>query len=210
MAKSNATFASFSLSDVKIDVKSTEFKGYFQIDKYTLRHKISDNEWSHPVTREVFERGHAVAVIPYDPIADKVILIEQFRIGALAANYNPWLLEIPAGIIEEGQHPDEVAIRETFEETGCKPKSIELIADYLVTPGACSETIHLYYAEIDSTEAVLDAGLEEEGEYIKVLQMPLQEALNSLKNGHMHNSAGIIALQWLELNKSKIRKEYVI
>ena len=71
------------------------------------------------LVRELFERGHAAAVLPYDPVTDRVLMIEQFRIGALAAPGGPWLLEIVAGVIDPGEIPEEVVRRETVEETGC-------------------------------------------------------------------------------------------
>lgn len=209
MAKSATDYAEFDRDDVKVLNKETPFKGYFQIDKYTLQHRVHEGGWSQPVTREVFERGHAAAMLPYDPAKDVVILIEQFRAGAFAADNNPWLLEVPAGIIEEGQTPEEVAVRETTEETGCEAKHVELIADYIVTPGGSSETIHLYYVEVDSEEASLHAGLKEEGEHIRVLKVSAQEAFEMLENGYMHNSTGIIALQWLKLNHSELRNKFV-
>ncbi|WP_419796720.1 MAG: NUDIX domain-containing protein [Terasakiella sp.] len=208
MAKSRADYAQFSQDDVKLVKKETPFKGYFQIDVYTIQHRIHEGGWTKPITREVFERGHASAMLPYDPVKDIVILIEQFRPGAYAAGNNPWLLEIPAGIIEDGQTPKEVAIRETTEETGCEAKRTEFIADYIVTPGGSSETIHLYCVEVDSDEALDHAGLEEEGEHIRVLKMSSAEAFELLNNGHMHNSTGIIALQWLKLHHNNIREKW--
>ena len=106
-------------NDVEILDKETAFQGYFRIDRYRLRHRLFAGGWSEAITREVFERGHVVGVLPYDPIEDRVVLIEQFRIGAYAAGFSPWLIEIVAGVIEAGEEPEEVARRETLEETGC-------------------------------------------------------------------------------------------
>ena len=104
--------------DVEILDKSEQYKGYFRINRYRLRHRLYAGGWSGELQRELFERGHAVGVLPYDPAADSVVLIEQFRIGALVAGMEPWLTEIVAGIIEEGEAPEEVARRETREEAG--------------------------------------------------------------------------------------------
>ncbi len=208
MAKANADYAQFDATDVEILEKKTPFKKYFQVDEYTIRHRTHDGGWSKPIHREIFERGHASGMLPYDPIKDLVLLIEQFRPGSYAAGYSPWLLEVPAGIIEKGQTPQDVAIRETTEETGCTAKRIEFIADYLVSPGGSSETLHLYCVEVDSEEAVDHAGLEEEGEYIRVLKVPVAEAFEMLANGQMHNSTGIIALQWLKMHHQEIRKKW--
>ncbi|SCA54977.1 ADP-ribose pyrophosphatase [Candidatus Terasakiella magnetica] len=208
MAKSNSDYAEFNKDDVEVIDKTTPFKKYFQVDEYTLRHKKHEGGWSQPINREIFERGHASGMLPYDPVADVIILVEQFRPGSFAAGYNPWLLEVPAGIIEEGQTPEDVAIRETHEETGCTAKRLELIADYLVSPGGSTESLHLYCVEVDSTEALEFAGLEHEGEHIRVLKVPVAEAFDMLENGYMHNSTGIIALQWLKMNHKDIRDKW--
>ncbi|MEQ8695449.1 MAG: NUDIX domain-containing protein, partial [Bauldia litoralis] len=103
--------------DVDILEKTTPYKGRFQIDRYRLRYHRFDGAWSEPVLREVFERGHAAAVLPYDPVRDEVVLIEQFRPGPLAAGEaSPWLIEIVAGIIDPGETPEEVVRREADEE----------------------------------------------------------------------------------------------
>src|ERR1700748_3636597 len=83
--------------------RKTVFQGYFRIDRYVFKHKKFDGSWTGPVTREIFERGHAAAVLLYDPVRDEVALIEQFRAGALAAGWNPWQIEIVAGIVDAGE-----------------------------------------------------------------------------------------------------------
>ena len=87
--------------------KTTNYQGYFRIERYRFRHRLFAGGWSGEIRREVFERGHAVAVLPYDPERDAVLLIEQFRIGALAAAGMPaWQIEVIAGIIDEGETPE--------------------------------------------------------------------------------------------------------
>ncbi|MDV7338809.1 NUDIX domain-containing protein [Terasakiella sp. A23] len=208
MAKSNADHAKFTADNVEVIEKKTPFNGYFQIDALTLRHKKHDGGWTDAMTREIFERGHAAGMLLYDPKLDVVILIEQFRPGAFAAGYNPWLLEIPAGIIEEGQSAESVAVRETEEETGCHAKRVEFICDYLVSPGGTTESMHLYCVEVNSTEAFEVGGLEHEGEDIAVVKVSSQKAFELLENGNLHNSMTIIAVQWLKLQLNEIRQKW--
>jgi ADP-ribose pyrophosphatase len=208
MAKSNSDYAEFTTKDVEVIEKKVAFKGYFQVDEYTMRHKKHEGGWSAPINREIFERGHASGMLLYDPKLDIVVMIEQFRPGAFAAGFNPWLLEIPAGIIDKGQTPESVAINETTEETGCTAKRIEFIADYLVSPGGSSESLHLYCVEVDSTEALEYAGLAEEGEHIRVLKVPALDTFKMLDTGEMHNSTGIIAIMWLKLHRDNLRKKW--
>ncbi len=208
MAKSNADHVKFTSDDVELIEKTTPFDGYFQIDRYNLRHKKHDGAMSEPLLREIFERGHASGMLLYDPKEDVIVLIEQFRPGAFAAGYNPWLLEIPAGIIEENQTPKDVAIRETLEETGCQAKRVEFICDYLVSPGGTTESMHLYCIEVDSTEAFDIGGLEDEGEDIAVVKVSSQKAFELLENGNLHNSMTIIAVQWLKLQLNELRQKW--
>lgn len=126
--------------------------GYFKLDVYHLQHDKFDGSKSNVLRREVLERGHAVAVLPYDPVRDQVILIEQFRPGAISVHHHDpempvWLVEIVAGIIEDGETPEDVARRETLEEAGCTiTGSLELISHHYVTPGCSSETVTMYTA----------------------------------------------------------------
>ncbi|HTH17594.1 MAG TPA: NUDIX domain-containing protein, partial [Magnetospirillum sp.] len=156
----------FSAEDVEVISKERKFQGYFAIDAYRLRHRTFAGGWTHEFTREIFERGHAVVVILYDPERDETALIEQFRSGALAAGMYPWLLECVAGIIEPGETPDQVAIREAKEEAGTEVSDMVHIGRYIITPGGSSETCELFCARIDSSKIAGLHGLAHEGEDI--------------------------------------------
>ena len=194
--------------DVELIQHDTVFQGYYRMDRYQLRHRQYDGNWSRPITREVLERGHAAAVLPYDPVEDKVILIEQFRTGAYAHGADPWQIEIIAGIIDPNQSAEQVARREALEEAGCE-LSGELIPimDYYMSPGAVSEYMSLFCAACDSKLVSGFHGLDDEDEDIRVLAVPLQRALSLLKAGKIRNSPAIIALQWLQLNHAKVRNQ---
>jgi ADP-ribose pyrophosphatase len=113
----------FSAKDIQILSKETLYQGFFKMVKYAFKHKLFEGGWSDVVTREVFERGHAVAVLPYDPVLDEFVLIEQVRIGALPTSSSPWMIEVVAGIIDAGETPEDVCYRETKEEA---TQSVEL------------------------------------------------------------------------------------
>ncbi|MCP3674599.1 MAG: NUDIX domain-containing protein, partial [Gammaproteobacteria bacterium] len=98
--------------DYQIIEKERVFQGYFAIDRFTIRHRLFDGGWSNSFQREIFERGNAAAVLLYDPDLQVIILLEQFRAGALACEKSPWMLELVAGIIETGETPEDVVIRE--------------------------------------------------------------------------------------------------
>ena len=191
---------------VEVIEKTTPFKGYFQIDLYRLRHRKFDGGWTGEMTREIFERGHAAAVLLYDPDRDTVVLIEQFRPGAYAAGMEPWLIEIVAGIIEPGESAEDVARREAVEEAGCSVSDLHPIGCYLATPGGSSETMTLFCGRTDSCKAGGVHGLDHEHEDIRVLPLSRAEALDRLARGEVANLTAVAALQWLALNHTELMR----
>lgn len=194
--------------DVEVLQKKTVYRGYFRIDSYRLRHRTFDGGWSGEIEREIFERGHAAAVLPYDPDRDAVVLIEQFRAGALAAGREPWMTEVVAGIVDEGETPEDVARREAVEEAGCRIGELIGIADFLASAGASSETIRLYCGRVDSSGAGGVFGLAEEHEDIRARVMPADEAIALLDRGTFVNAPVIIALHWLARHRDGIRRRW--
>jgi ADP-ribose pyrophosphatase len=209
-AKRSASDAPLSDADtpesVEILETQTPFHGFFRIDRYTLRHRTHDGGWSEPMTREVFERGHSVALLPYDPARDEVVLIEQFRLGALAAAMPAWQVEVVAGIIEPGEEPEAVARREGEEEAGLSVQRLIPISHYLATPGGSSETIRLYCGLIDATDAGGLHGLDHDYEDIHARAMPFDAAFALLGQGPADNAPTVIALTWLALNRRRLRE----
>ncbi|MFO0997369.1 MAG: NUDIX domain-containing protein [Alphaproteobacteria bacterium] len=191
--------------DVEIIEKTAAFEGYFRIDRYRLRHKRFEGGWTDEMTREVFERGHAVAVLPYDPARDSLVLIEQFRIGAYAEGRAPWLVEVVAGIIEEGEDPEEVARRETLEETGCTLLDLVPVANFLVSPGGTTQSVKLYCGRVDASRAGGIHGLAHEHEDIRVFVEPAARIPELLASSAAGDATTILSLQWLMLNRDAIR-----
>lgn len=200
----------FTDEDVQVLSKETAFKGYFQVDIYRLKHRTFAGGWTAEMTREVFERGHAVVVLLYDPEHDKVALIEQFRPGALAAGWYPWLIECVAGIIEPGESMEEVARRETLEEAGTEARDLIEVGHYLMTAGGSSESCKLFCARVDSTTIEGLHGLAHEGEDIRVFTIPVDEAYAMTKDGRINNSMAVIAVQWLMLERAGLKKRWGI
>lgn len=183
------------------------YQGYFRIEKFQLQHELFGGGWTETFQREIFERGSAVAVIPYDPKRDKVVLIEQFRSGAIGNMQQPWMKEIVAGIIEDGESEPDVARRETMEEAGCEILALEKISQYFVSPGGTTEQCILYYAEIDSEGVGGIFGLDHEFEDILVEAVDFKQAVAWLDDGTINSAASIIGLQWLMLNRERLRQD---
>ncbi len=187
---------------------STGYAGFFHLLRYRLRHRLFNGEWSPVLTRELFERGHAAAVLPYDPVLDRVVLTEQFRIGALQASGGPWLLEIVAGMIEAGETPEAVVRRESIEEIGCSIGELVSICDYHVSPGGTSERIHLFCGRVDASQAGGIHGVAAEGEDIRVVVMSADDAIARMGAGEIASAASIIALQWLMMHRASLRERW--
>ena len=198
----------FSAQDIKIIKKESLYEGFFKMIKYHFRHRLFEGGWSGVVQREVFERGHAVAVLPYDPLLEEFVMIEQVRIGALATSDCPWLLEIVAGIIDPGETPEEVCIREAQEEAGLTLSHLHKALSYLASPGGTTERLHIYVAKVDASEAEGVFGLEHESEDILVHRVAESQALEWINEGKIENSASLIALQWFALNKQRVLDDW--
>ena len=195
-------------SDVDVIERETVFQGYFRVDRYRLRHRLFAGGWSDEMTREVFERGHAVTVLPYDPVRDEVVLIEQFRSGAFASGRDPWLVECVAGIIENGETPEDVARREVVEETGLRVSDLWPMRGMFVSPGAVTEFIELFLGRVDSTGAGGIHGLDHEHEDIRVFTCPMSEALGMLESGRVVDCHTVVSLQWLALHRDEVRSRW--
>lgn len=200
----------FNLTDVEIVEKSRKYQGFFALDEYKFRHKLYGGGYSQVLTREVFERGDAVALLPYDPVNDAVVLIEQFRPGALASQTGPWQLELIAGMFSKNEAPLDVAIREAKEEANLDvvPEKVTKVMNYLSSSGGMSECIHLYCASVDSKNVNGVYGLVTEGEDILVHVVARKDAEKLLTEGKIPNAATIIALQWLALNIDKLKASW--
>lgn len=185
--------------------KDLVYSGFYHMEKYCLKHTLFAGGWSGEISRELFRRTNCVAVLLYDPDADKVVLIEQFRIGAVAKPERAWLVEIVAGAIDEGETPEQVAHRESKEEAGCDILELTLINRFYTTPGGSSEQISLFYGRVDSTQVGGIHGLDHEDEDILVYTVPFDEAYKMLEEGKIESGIPIIAIQWLALHREGLR-----
>lgn len=198
------TYPVFTKKDVQLTNTQSLYTGFFKLVGYEFTHRLFDGGWSAPIKREILERGHAVAVLLFDPKLDEFVFIEQFRIGALPTSSTPWLIEVVAGMIEQGEDIEEVCRREAKEESGVDIQRLHFALSYLSSPGGTTERIHIYIGEIDATQAHGVHGLDHESEDILVRRVAKSEAVEWLKSGKIDNAAALIALQWFLLNHQVI------
>jgi ADP-ribose pyrophosphatase len=192
---------------VEIIRRETGFSGFYRMDILTLRHRLFSGGWGPELRRELFVRRDAVCVLPYDPWADTVVLLEQVRVGALDKSERPWLVELVAGLFDAGESPEEVAHREAREEADLTLLQLLPIVRYYPSPGGSDERVHLYCALVDSRGVGGIHGLETEGEDIRVSVWSRTEAITAMEKGQIDNAASIIGLQWLSMHAARLRAE---
>ncbi|APS28476.1 ADP-ribose diphosphatase [Pectobacterium brasiliense] len=209
MSSSASGPVTFTKDDVEIIARETLYDGFFSLERYRFRHRLFNGGMSDEVSREIFERGHAVVLLPYDPVRDEVVLIEQIRIAAYDTSASPWLFELVAGMIEPGESHEEVARREAEEEAGLRVGRCRPIINYLASPGGTSERLAVIVGEVDTRTAKGIHGLAEENEDIRVHVVSRKQSYQWVEEGIVDNAASVIALQWLALHHEELKREWV-
>jgi ADP-ribose pyrophosphatase len=195
----------FSATDVQVEARDLSYTGYFSLETLTLRHRLFEGGWSAPVRRELFQRGDAIGVLPWDPVTDQLVMIEQFRVGAIRGLDSPWMLELIAGIVEPGEADVTVAHREAQEEAGCELGRLEPIATFYPSAGACSEQIRLFIGEVTRAQPGTIQGVDTEQEDILVHTIAREQALSMMDRNEINNGHTLIALQWLARHGERLR-----
>ena len=208
MQKPEKLPVTFAKNDVEIIARETLYSGFFSMDLYRFRHRLFNGEMSGEIRREIFERGHAAVLLPFDPVRDEVVLVEQIRIAAYDVSESPWLLEMVAGMIEEGESVEDIARREALEEAGLVVGRTKPVLSYLASPGGTSERLSIMVGEVDATTAEGIHGLADENEDIRVHVVSREQAYQWVEEGKIDNAASVIALQWLQLHYQTLRNEW--
>ncbi len=193
----------------------TVWRGRFPLQVVRFRHRRFDGSPSRIHTWELWRRGRAAALLPYDPVADAVVLIEQFRLPALAAGVDPVMIEVPAGLCDPGERPEQTVLREAEEEIGLVPDRIERIGDFVLSPGACDERVAVFAGRIAAPPADAEglaghAGLATEGEDIRLRVWPAARAIETAFAGGITNAVTAIALFWLAASRARLREDWAM
>jgi ADP-ribose pyrophosphatase len=181
--------------------------GFFAVNVHRLRHRRFDGGFSDLLTREVFIVGDAVTVLPYDPVRDRVLVIEQFRMGPFGrGDPMPWQLEAIAGRIDPGETPEAAARREAVEEAGLVLGQLEKVAEYYPTPGAVAEYLYSYVALCDLPDGVAGVfGAEDEGEDIKGHLLSFDRLVEVMASGEIGNAPLLLTVLWLQRERARLR-----
>ena len=193
--------------DYEILHRANVHDGFLKVNRYQLRHGSFHGGWCEPVLRERLEKLAAVSVLPYDPVRDEVVLIEQFRVGALEDPAGPWVLETIGGYRHPEESCSDVAQRELHEEAHLTAQALERVGEFYVSPGISSERIVLYCAQVDASSAGGIHGLAEEGEETRVVVLPVAQAMDALF-GRINSTSTLILTQWLVANRAGLRQRW--
>ena len=197
-----------SREDVSLLSRETGYRGYFQVDRLRLRHGLFAGGTGPELIRELFVCGDSTCCLPYDPIRDEVVLIEQFRMAPYAAgDTDRWLVETAAGM-NDGETPEEVARREVLEETGCTVTDLVHVTDLFPCPGSCSSRASLYVGRTDTGTVGGVHGLDSEAEDIRVFTVPLPEALKMVDDNRIRVLDAATILLWLARHGGALRRSW--
>ena len=197
---------SLNAADVELVDRETLFDGYVRLYRYRLRHRLAAGGWTRPIDREVLDRGDAAAVLPYDPRLDRIVMVEQFRPGAYGAGFPPWQVEPVGGMIDEGDDPLATIRREAMEEAGIRLGRYEKAHEFLPSSAGMQSVVTLYCAEADASVAGGIHGEAAEDEETRVVILSPEEALGLVSERRSAAAGCLIALQWLLLNRDRLRE----
>lgn len=196
--------ASYNKQDVEVTSRETLFKGFLQVEKVSLRHRLfKSTGYTSVLQRELIHRPEAAGVLIYNDQQQRFALIEQFRVGALDDQQSPWQLEIIAGVLDGDESPETCIRRESLEESGCQLDQLQHLFSFYPSAGACSELFHLYAAQADLPEQGGIFGVANEGENIQLHLFDYADLSRLLTSGRLANAPVIMALQWLQQHLQK-------
>ena len=177
--KGKSNQGAFPSSDVELLRQTHEHVGFFNLDSLNLRHRLFAGGMSQELRREVFISSDASIVLPYDPVNDTVLMVEQFRIGPfMRLDPSPWKLEPIAGRVDPGEGPERTAIREAKEESGVEIRDLISLGSHYASPGSTTDYFHCYLALADLSNAgMADGGKEDEGEDIRSYVIPFDRLM---------------------------------
>ncbi len=195
--------------DVEIEDRSRVWAGRTALDVVRFRHRRFDGAMSPSRIWEVWRRGDAAALLPYDPVADSVVLVEQFRLPALAARLAPVMVEIPAGFCEPGESAEEATRREAREEAGLVADRMVRVGKFILSAGGADETCTIFVGRIIASERVHKGGLAAENENIRSRVWKADDAIAAALAGEFPNSVTSLALLWFASRRDELRREWL-
>ncbi|MDQ0133520.1 ADP-ribose pyrophosphatase [Neorhizobium galegae] len=188
---------------VKIASEKTLSDGWTRLSNYEIDYTDRGGE-THRLHREIYHKSEAACILLHDARRDTVVLVKQFRLPAYLSGKPAWMIEVPAGLLDE-DHPEDAIRREAMEETGYRLRDVRSLFKAFMSPGAITELVHFFYAPIDLADRVNGGGgLAEEHEDIEVLELPLDEAVAMIGSCDIIDAKTIMMLQWAAINRASL------
>jgi ADP-ribose pyrophosphatase len=182
------------------------YTGFLRLAQYRVRIAVPGGGPDEALYRERIEGLRAAAVLPFDPASERIVLVKQFRIGALGAPSGAWLLEPPGGVIDAGESPEAAARREAWEEAGCRVRDMERILSCHTSPGVSDERVDLFCGAVDARSLATAGGRRDEGESTEIVSLDLDAAIRDLGRGMLTAATLIICVQWVAANRRRLRE----
>ncbi|MBS1303501.1 NUDIX domain-containing protein [Loktanella sp. SALINAS62] len=197
------------VDDVTVTQRKPAVGDFFRLQGFSVTHRRFDGAMQGPLPREVFVGVEAVLVLPYDPLREKLVLVEQIRMGALErGDPNPWILEPVAGMIDAFETPEQAALRETREEAGLDVRLRHVTSCY-PSPGNATDYFHCYIGLADiADETPWSGGLAAEHEDLRVHVVTLDHALDLVATGEVNVAPAVMLIYWLAINRAALRVEF--
>lgn len=193
--------------EVEVQMREASHEGFFLTETYELRHPGFQGGMSDTLRREVFVATDAAIVLPYDPVRDRVLLVEQFRMGPFGrGDPYPWVLEPVAGRVDAGETPEACARRECVEEAHLTLHGIEHVSSHYCTPGCSTEMFHCYVGLCDLPELARGlGGLETENEDIRTHVLSFEAGMDLVRTGEANIGPMILLFLWLQRERARLR-----
>ncbi|WP_246035866.1 NUDIX domain-containing protein [Aliishimia ponticola] len=192
---------------IEFDSRHLAYADFYALEDFTLRTETFDGDMTPPLRRAVFHGMDAALVLPYDPVRDRVLLVEQARLGPIArGDAGAWQLEPIAGHVDPGETPEEAARREAQEEARLDLQSLELVAEAYASPGGSTDFFYIYVgiADLpDGSDGV--AGLESEGENIRSHLLDFDDFMARLDAQQLSVAPLVLAGYWLARHRDRLR-----
>ncbi len=193
--------------DVIVRQHTRAYIDYFGMEEIEVQHRLHDGAMSPVLHRTALMQGSAVVILPYDPVRDSVLLIEQFRPPVfLIDDPAPWVWEPVAGMIDPGETPEQAAHREAMEEAGIALTRLDYAGGAYSSTGSSTEFVHLYVALCDLSSPVENGGVATEGEDIRCAVLPYADFIDRVDR-HGYKNLQLLALaHWLARHRERLRR----
>ena len=192
--------------DVVVHRHQRAYVNYFGMEEIDLQHRRNDGTMGPVLNRGSLMQGAAIVVLPYDPVRDTVLIVEQFRPPVfLIDDPEPWMWEAIAGMVDPGEAPEQAVHREVMEEAGVTLSALEHVGGAYSSGGSSTGYVYLYVGLGDLTETTSAGGLDSEGEDIRSQILPFGEFMD-LVDRHVFKDLPMLTLAyWLDRHRDRLR-----